>query len=37
MSERVAFRLARFCWWLRLDRLGNHFEDVAFCGKRWLR
>lgn len=33
---RVAWKLALLCWRLHLDTLGNHFEDVAWCGKRWL-
>jgi hypothetical protein len=32
----VAWKLARLCWALHIERLGNHFEDVAFSGKGWL-
>ena len=28
LRKRVAWKLALLCWALRLDRLGNYFEDV---------
>lgn len=36
VRRRAAWRLALLCWRLGLGALGNHFEDVAFCGERWL-
>ena len=36
IRRKVAWRLALAAWSLRLERLGNHFEDVAWCDKRWL-
>lgn len=34
--KRFAFKLALAAWALRLEGLGNHFEDVAHCGKGWF-
>jgi len=30
LFKRVAWKLALVCWTLRLDRLGNYFEDVRW-------
>ena len=34
--DGMAWKLAKLAWSLRLERLGNHFEDVAWCGKGWF-
>lgn len=34
--EFAAWKLARFFWMIRLDVIGNHFEDVAWCDKQWF-
>ena len=36
MTAFCAWKLARLFWAIRLDRLGDHFEDVAQCGKGWF-
>lgn len=36
LRRKVAWSLARWFWTFGLNRLGDHFEDVAMCGKRWF-
>jgi hypothetical protein len=36
MRKWIAWRLALAAWAVGLDRAGNHFEDVAFCGRSWF-